>query len=54
MQDEVLGHLSEEHLKYFIHWSSLLAMEAMHRTADEKSFREVFTVEANKRYNLGF
>lgn len=48
VQDKVLGHLSEDHLKYFILWSSLLTLESMQRV-DFKSFREVFTVEADLR-----
>lgn len=48
VQTEVLGHLSEDHLKYFIHWSLLLTLEGKNRI-DLKNFREVFTMDATTR-----
>ncbi|CAH0547646.1 unnamed protein product [Brassicogethes aeneus] len=49
IQNEALNHISDDHLKYFMHWNSLLALESNCNSKMGKSLREIYTKTPTER-----
>lgn len=47
VKDEVLQHLNDSHIEYFIHWSNLLDLEVSEKTGKDLKF--VFTQSPQER-----
>lgn len=43
VKDEVLSHLSEKHINYFILWSSLINLEEVSERPTSKSVEDLLT-----------
>ncbi|XP_044761350.1 DNA replication ATP-dependent helicase/nuclease DNA2 isoform X2 [Coccinella septempunctata] len=53
IKDEVLSHLTEAHINYFIHWSSLINLVEVSEKSTSKSAQEILTMAPLERESKG-